>query len=268
MDRRAVRGVARRRRVLPGARGREVERGDGGAASARPETRPKVARISPYARARSSPWAQRSEGRRPWGRPVADQRLVDVDVPLHHRRAGAPRPQTLRPAGRPGAARLSTCHATRRDRAASGASRAYSASSPDPGHGGPCHPAEPGDALAEVQPPGVEATGRAHRARDSLPNLMDDRSTRASPASAPAAASSSARRPPNAAAWSTVRIVSLLFHGALRRSEVAALCWADVDFRDELTARGASTHAIPGHGRSATPRASARAKGAVSKYLR
>ena len=27
-------------------------------------------------------------------------------------------------------------------------------------------------------------------------------------------------------------IVALLFHGALRRSEVAALCWADVDFRD------------------------------------
>ena len=27
-------------------------------------------------------------------------------------------------------------------------------------------------------------------------------------------------------------IVALLFHGALRRSEVAALCWADVDFSD------------------------------------
>ena len=27
-------------------------------------------------------------------------------------------------------------------------------------------------------------------------------------------------------------IVALLFHGALRRSDVAALCWADVDFRD------------------------------------
>ena len=27
-------------------------------------------------------------------------------------------------------------------------------------------------------------------------------------------------------------IIALLFHGALRRSEVAALCWADVDFRD------------------------------------
>ena len=27
-------------------------------------------------------------------------------------------------------------------------------------------------------------------------------------------------------------IVDLLFHGALRRSEVAALCWADVDFSD------------------------------------
>ena len=27
-------------------------------------------------------------------------------------------------------------------------------------------------------------------------------------------------------------IVALLFHGALRRSAVAALCWADVDFRD------------------------------------
>ena len=27
-------------------------------------------------------------------------------------------------------------------------------------------------------------------------------------------------------------IVALLFHGALRRSEVAALCWAAVDFRD------------------------------------
>ena len=33
-------------------------------------------------------------------------------------------------------------------------------------------------------------------------------------------------------AWSTARIVALLFHGALHRSEVAALCWADVDFSD------------------------------------
>ena len=47
-----------------------------------------------------------------------------------------------------------------------------------------------------------------------------------------ALAALSARRPPSAAAWSTVRIVALLFHGALRRSELAALCWADVDFSD------------------------------------
>ena len=39
---------------------------------------------------------------------------------------------------------------------------------------------------------------------------------------APAAASN-ARRPPSAAAWSTGAIVALLFHGALRRSEVDAL---------------------------------------------
>ena len=51
------------------------------------------------------------------------------------------------------------------------------------------------------------------------------------PARAAPAAAASARRPPNAA-WSTVRSSPCCFTGRSVAAEVAALCWADVDFRD------------------------------------
>ena len=54
------------------------------------------------------------------------------------------------------------------------------------------------------------------------------------PASAPRRTGRGLERPKTAERRGLVdsAIVALLFHGALRRSEVAALCWADVDFSD------------------------------------
>ena len=84
---------------------------------------------------------------------------------------------------------------------------------------------------------GVPANGRGRPAAAKPRGLTADEcatvlSTCLRPRRAAPDTASSARRPLSDAAWSTVQIVVLRFHGALRRSEVAALCWADVDFSD------------------------------------
>ena len=86
------------------------------------------------------------------------------------------------------------------------------------GRGAPCP-------QARHQLPPTRRTARPNRGRTALPGrcLRPRRTGRGL---------ASARRPPSAAAWSTGAIVALLFRGALRRSDVAALCSADVDFGD------------------------------------
>ena len=90
--------------------------------------------------------------------------------------------------------------------------------------------------------PGAHSRGFGERTRPT-PRPAAARPEASPPTSAPPSSPPASARAAPAAALSARRtaerrglvdgaIVALLFHGALRRSEVAALCWADVDLSD------------------------------------